>query len=66
MVKNGAVEGVELDLSSTSTFCDACMQGKAHRRAFPKRSERTYTKYGEKVVTDLWGTLCPQLGLKPA
>ena len=55
MVKNGAVEGVELDSSLTSTFCEACVQGKAHRKAFPKKSEQTYSKYGEKVVTDLWG-----------
>ena len=55
MVKNGAVEGVELDSSPTSTFCEACVQGKAHRKAFPKKSEQSYSKYGEKVVTDLWG-----------
>ena len=55
MVKNGAVEGIELDSSPTSTFCEACVQGKAHRKAFPKKSEQTYSKYGEKVVTDLWG-----------
>src|SRR6267154_1689897 len=55
MVKNGAVEGVELDSSPATTFCEACVQGKAHRRAFPKKSEHSYSKYGEKVVTDLWG-----------
>ena len=55
MVQNGAVEGIELDSSPTNTFCEACVQGKAHRRAFPKKSEQTYSKYREKVVTDLWG-----------
>ena len=54
MAKSGAVDGVELDSSPTNTFCEACVQGKAHRKAFAKESEQTYEKYGEKVVTDLW------------
>jgi hypothetical protein len=55
MIREGAVEGVELDSSPASSFCESCVQGKAHRKAFPKVSETTYSKYGEKVVTDLWG-----------
>jgi len=55
MVRKGAVEGVEIDSSPTPTFCEACVRGKAHRKAFSKVSESTYSKYGEKVVTDLWG-----------
>jgi hypothetical protein len=55
MIRNGAVEGMELDSSPTPTFCEACIQGKAHRKAFPKISETSYSHYGEKVVTDLWG-----------
>ena len=30
MVCKGDVEGVELDSSPTSTFCEACVRGKAH------------------------------------
>jgi hypothetical protein len=35
MVQNGAMEGVNLDFSPMPTFCKACIQGKAHRKAFP-------------------------------
>ena len=55
MVREGTVEGVELDSTPASSFCEACVQGKAHRKAFPKVSEASYSRYGEKVVTDLWG-----------
>jgi hypothetical protein len=48
MVREGAVEGVELDSSPTPTFCEACVQGKAHRKNFPKVSETTYSKYGSR------------------
>jgi len=55
MVRQGAVEGIELDSLPASSFCEACVQGKAHHKAFPKVSETTHSRYGEKVVTDLWG-----------
>jgi len=55
MVRKCAVEGVNLDSSPIPTFCEACVQGKAHHKAFPKVSNTTYSRYGEKVVTDLWG-----------
>jgi len=55
MVHEGAIEGVKLDSSLTPSFCEACVQGKAHRKAFPKISETIYLTYSEKVVTDLWG-----------
>ena len=55
MVRKGAIEGVKLDSSPTPSFCEYCVRGKAHRKAFSKVSESSYSKYGEKVVTDLWG-----------
>ena len=55
MVHEGAVEGVELDLSPASSFCKTGVQGKAHYKAFPKVSETTHSRYGEKVITNLWG-----------
>jgi len=55
MVRQDAVEGVELDSLLASSFCEACVQGKAHRKAFPKVSETTHSRYGKKVVTNLWG-----------
>jgi len=54
MVRKGAVEGVDLDSSPVPMFCEACVRGKAHRKVFPKVSNTTYTRHGEKVVTDLW------------
>ena len=55
MVCKGAVEGVELNSLPAPTFCEACVQGKAHRKVFLKVSQTTYSRYGEKVITDLWG-----------
>ena len=55
MVKEGAVRGVKLDLTEAPEFCEACLKAKASRRPFPKESTTRYTKYGEKIVTDLWG-----------
>ena len=55
MVHEGTIEGIKLDSSPASLFCEACVQGKAHRKAFPKVSKTTHSRYGEKVVTDLWG-----------
>ena len=55
MIHQGAVEGIELDSLLASSFCEACVQGKAHCKAFPKVSKTTHSRYGEKVITDLWG-----------
>ena len=56
MVKEGMVNGIELDLDSKPEFCTACIQAKAARKPFAKKSttERKIC-YGEKVVSDLWG-----------
>ena len=53
MVCEGTVESVELDSLLASLFFKACIQGKAHHKAFPKVSKKTYLRYGEKVVTNL-------------
>ena len=55
MVCEGAVKGIELNSLLASSFCEACVQEKAHCKAFPKISKTTYLGYGEKVVTNLWG-----------
>jgi len=55
MVHEDAIKCVELDSSLASSFCKACIQEKAHRKAFPKSSKMTHLRYGKKVVTDLWG-----------
>lgn len=55
MVKDGMVTGVEVDLNSKPDFCETCIKAKVDRKPFPKKSKTVYTKYGEKVVADLWG-----------
>ena len=55
MVSKGAISGITLEKSSEAEFCSACVQGKAHHKAFPKESQTTYTVYSEKVVVDLRG-----------
>ena len=55
MVSKGSVSGLAIDPNSKSTFCTLCIKGKASRLPFLKESKTTYTKYGEKIVTDLWG-----------
>ena len=65
MVRKGAVEGVDLDSSPVPTFCEACVRGKAHRKVFPKISNTTYSRYGEKVVTNLWGPAQVQSFIRP-
>ena len=54
-VKNGLIEGVTLDLTSTPEFCDACTKAKAARQPFPDESRNRARLYGELVHTDLWG-----------
>jgi hypothetical protein len=56
MVRDRTVTGIELDPDSKPEFCSTCVQAKAARKPFPKKSstERA-TRYGEKVVSDLWG-----------
>jgi hypothetical protein len=55
MIARNAISGVEVDSTSEPEFCKVCVQGKASRLPFPKESQTKFTKYGEKVVTDLWG-----------
>jgi len=55
MVSKGVVTGITLKKSSKAEFCSACIQGKAHRKAFSKESKTTYMVYGDKVIIDLWG-----------
>jgi hypothetical protein len=55
MVKQGLIEGVELDSTSTPEFCEACMKAKATRQPFPEEMANCARTYGELVHTDLWG-----------
>ena len=55
MVSKGAISGIIIKLKSIPEFCSSCFQGKAHQQPFPKESKTKYTKYGKKIVTNLWG-----------
>jgi hypothetical protein len=56
MVKTGMVTGINLDLESTPDQCTVCIQAKATRKPFPKRSVNEHVKgYGDKIVSDVWG-----------
>ena len=56
MVKNGIVEGIDLDMDSRLEFCDVCIKAKVTRKPFPKKSTSDRVKaYGDKVSADVWG-----------
>jgi hypothetical protein len=54
-VKQGLIEGVELNSASTPEFCDACMKAKATCQPFPEEMTNCARTHGELVHTDLWG-----------
>jgi hypothetical protein len=53
-VKQGLIEGIELDSASTPEFCDACTKEKAMRQLFPTEMKNHARTYRELVHTDLW------------
>ena len=56
MVKDGIVEGIDLDMDSKPDFCEVCVKAKAARKPFPKKSTSERAKaYGDKVSADVWG-----------
>jgi hypothetical protein len=54
-VKQGLIEGMELDSASTPKFCDACTKAKAMCQPFLEGTANHACTYGELVHTDLWG-----------
>ena len=55
MISKGAVSGLKIDKASIKEYCTSCVQGKASILPFPNESKTMYTKYSEKIVTDVWG-----------
>ena len=55
IVCKGMIEGIDLDFNSKPLFCEICVQAKAVRKSFPKKSKNnvSYKAYGEKVMADL-------------
>ena len=55
MITQNPILSVEVNFSLEPEFCKVCVQGKASHLLCLKESQTIFTKYGEKVVTDLWG-----------
>ena len=56
MVDIQMVTGIELNRHLKPEFCETCVKSKGTRRPFSKESTTEYKTYGDKVVSDLWGT----------
>lgn len=57
LVKNGLVDGIELDLSvKDPEFCETCVFAKAKRQSIPKQREGPRaTEYGAEIHSNVWG-----------
>ena len=55
MVKNGVVEGVNLDLKSDASECTACVYGKSTRAPVPRQGGSRSSKILDLVHTDVCG-----------
>src|SRR6266550_3277062 len=55
MIKEGTATGIDLDMNSKPEQCVQCIEAKATTNPFPKEGTKRATKYGGKVVADLWG-----------
>lgn len=54
-VKNGLVEGINLDTVPAAEFCEACIKAKSAHKPFPEETKNCALTYEELVHTDLWG-----------
>jgi hypothetical protein len=55
MVKDGIVNGIDLDMDSKPEFCNVCIKAKVTQKPFLKKSMSNRVKaYGDKVSTDVW------------
>jgi len=62
LVRDGAITGIELDMNSKPTFCDACAKAKPTQKPILKeRSGPLTANIGEKVHSDVWGPANPQI-----
>ena len=48
-ISSGFITGIDLDMDSKPTFCEACAKAKSAHQPFPKESETRATKFGERV-----------------
>ena len=56
MVRRGAIEGIEADLTAAIQPCASCEYGKATRKPIKKSHEEPRaTNFGEEIHSDVWG-----------
>ena len=61
LVWDGTIMGLDVDMSSQSSFCMACAQAKPMCKSVPQKWEGPQvTKVSEKVHSDVWGPANPQ------
>ncbi|GBE90191.1 hypothetical protein SCP_1900400 [Sparassis crispa] len=59
LYKEKMVEGLTIDENSMPlTQCEACVQAKQARRAYPKEAEDRFQMPGELTHSDVWGPAC--------
>lgn len=63
MVENGVVNGINIAKSNSSTSCEGCILGKAHRTPIPKTTTSRASKPLQLVHSDVLGPVeVPSLG----
>jgi len=61
LVKNGTVTGLNLDMSSKASFCNACAKAKPTCKPVPNEHTSLHvTNVSDKVHSDMWGPATPQ------
>jgi hypothetical protein len=61
LVKDGAITGLTLDMSSESIFCVSCAKAKpTHKPVLKEKAGPCTTSFGEKVHLDGWGPTNPE------
>ena len=57
------VDGFDVDTTTASTSCDACIQAKQTVRPFPQEAEGRSKVPGERIFSDVWGPIrTPSIG----
>ena len=55
VVKDGTVEGIDLNMDSKPEFCNVCIKAKAAQKPFPKKITSDRVKaYNDKVSKNVW------------
>ena len=56
MVSEGAIDGIEIDPSSSIQSCDSCKYAKATHKPIQKSHEvPRASNFGDKIHSDVWG-----------